>query len=73
MFERRQDEATLVVFDDLNRAIEDGVDLDIVKEDLVEAINAGNITAEQYDKLNIDWKTLGILIYKLYRIQVTKI
>ena len=53
MFERRQDEATLVVFDDLNRAIEDGVDLDIVKEDLVEAINAGNITAEQYDKLNI--------------------
>lgn len=52
MFEKRRDEATNVVFDDLNGGIEDGVDLDIVKADIIAAANSGSITADQYDKLN---------------------
>ena len=52
MFEKRKDEATNVVFDDLNGGIEDGVDLDIVKADIIAAANSGSITADQYDKLN---------------------
>ncbi len=48
-----KDEATVVVFDDLNNLIEDGTDLDYTKKELQKAVNAGSITEEQYDKLNI--------------------
>jgi hypothetical protein len=48
-----KDEATVVVFDDLNNLIEDGTDLDFTKNELQKAVNSGSITEEQYDKLNI--------------------
>ena len=48
-----KDEATVVVFDDLNNLIEDGTDLDYTKKEIQKAVNAGSITEEQYDKLNI--------------------
>ncbi len=48
-----KDEATFVVFDDLNNLIEDGTDLDFTKSELQKAVNSGSITEEQYDKLNI--------------------
>lgn len=47
-----KDEATKVVFDDLVRDIEEGRDLDTIKEDLKEAVDSGSITASDYDKLN---------------------
>lgn len=48
-----KDEATVVVFDDLNNLIEDGTDLDYTKKEIQKAVNSGSITEEQYDKLNI--------------------
>jgi hypothetical protein len=47
-----RDEATKVVFDNLNKAIEDGLDLDTVKEEINKAVDSGSITASEYDKLN---------------------
>lgn len=47
-----KDEATVVVFDDLNNLIEDGVDTDFTKSEIERAVNSGQITTEQYDKLN---------------------
>ena len=47
-----KDEATKVVFDDLVRDIEEGRDLDTIKEDLKEAVDSGSITASDYDNLN---------------------
>jgi hypothetical protein len=52
MFEKGSDEATKAVFDDLNRGIEDGLDLDEVKENIEKEFNSGSITASDYDKLN---------------------
>jgi len=52
MFERKQDDSTKAVFDDLNRGIEDGLDLDEVKENIQKEFNSGSITASDYDKLN---------------------
>lgn len=48
-----KDEATVVVFDDLNDLIEDGTDTDFTKSEIRRAVNSGQITSEQYDKLNI--------------------
>ena len=48
-----KNEATVVVFDDLNTLIEDGTDLDFTKSEIRKALNSGSITEEQYDKLNI--------------------
>ncbi len=48
-----KDEATVVVFDDLNDLIEDGTDTDFTKSEIKRAVNSGQITQEQYDKLNI--------------------
>ncbi len=48
-----KNEATVVVFDDLNNLIEDGTDLDYTKKEIQKAVNSGSITEEQYDKLNI--------------------
>lgn len=47
-----RDEATKVVFDDFVRNIEQGRDLDVVKEELNKAVDSGSITPSDYDKLN---------------------
>ena len=47
-----RDEATKVVFDDFVRDIEEGRDLDTIKENLNTAVNSGSITSSEYDKLN---------------------
>ena len=47
-----RDEATKVVFDDFVRNIEEGRDLDVVKEELNKAVDSGSITPSDYDKLN---------------------
>lgn len=47
-----KDAATVVVFDDLNDLIEDGTDTDFTKSEIRRAVNSGQITSEQYDKLN---------------------
>jgi len=47
-----KDEATKVVVDDFVRDIEEGRDLDAIKEDLNKAVDSGSITAAEYDKLN---------------------
>ena len=47
-----KDEATKVVVDDFVRDIEEGRDLDTIKEDLNKAVDSGSITAAEYDKLN---------------------
>jgi hypothetical protein len=47
-----KDEATKVVVDDFVRGIEEGRDLDEVKEELNKAVDGGTITAAEYDKLN---------------------
>jgi hypothetical protein len=47
-----RDEATKVVVDDFVRDIEEGIDLDTVKENLRKAVDSGSITASEYDKLN---------------------
>ena len=47
-----RDEATKVVFDDFVRDIEEGKDLDTIKENLNKAADGGTITASDYDKLN---------------------
>jgi len=47
-----RDEATKVVFDDFVRDIEEGLDLDTVKENLNKSVDSGSITPSDYDKLN---------------------
>jgi len=47
-----RDEATKVVVDDFIRDIEEGRDLDTIKENLNTAVNSGSITSSEYDKLN---------------------
>ena len=47
-----RDEATKVVFDDFIRDIEEGRDLDTIKENLNTAVDSGSITSSEYDKLN---------------------
>ena len=47
-----RDEATKVVVDDFVRDIEEGRDLDTIKENLNKAVDGGTITASDYDKLN---------------------
>jgi len=47
-----KDEATKVVFDDFVRNIEEGRDLDVLKQELNKAVDSGSITPSDYDKLN---------------------
>lgn len=47
-----RDEATKVVFDDFVRDIEEGLDLDTVKENLNKSVDSGSITPSDYDTLN---------------------
>jgi len=47
-----RDEATKVVFDDFVRDIEEGLDLDTIKENLNKSVDSGSITPSDYDKLN---------------------
>jgi hypothetical protein len=51
--DKLKDEATVVVFAALNDLIEDGTDTDFTKSEIRRAVNSGQITHEQYDKLNI--------------------
>jgi hypothetical protein len=50
--DKLKDEASVVVFDNFTTLIEEGVDLDFVKDELRTAVNSGSITEEQFDKLN---------------------